>query len=239
MSGFLTSESLSNAELYYAPPTAFSGATVEISGEEFHHIVKVMRHEAGQTLLVTDGAGSVFTCGIKDIGKNSLTAEIRERKKFSNNWSKKVFCIPRLKSPERFEFALEKAVELGVTKFIIFESRRTIAKGAKTERWNKITLAAMKQSLRCYLPEIEYMKSLSQILKLPGIKLAFEQNSGKRLNEMTFEQDVEYYFIFGPEGGLDENELALFNGEDLYELGANRLRTETAVLKAASIVSDL
>ena len=75
------------------------------------------------------------------------------------------FCIPKLKYSDRFEFALEKCTELGITNFIIFDSERSIHKSDKKERWEKIVLSAMKQSLRSYLPNITVINSLIEYLQ--------------------------------------------------------------------------
>lgn len=229
-------EYLSNIELYYSAPGNFSAGEVKISGEEFYHIVKVMRHLPGDELHVTNGRGIVFKINIEQIFKDQLTASIKNTISFSNDNANKFFCIPRLKSPERFEFALEKCVELGVTNFIVFESKRTIAKGAKFERWNKILLSAMKQSLRSFLPDVTYAKSINDIIKMEGEKIVFEQNSKQCLKNKILDPSQKYYFIFGPEGGLDDTELTLFSEECFYELGTNRLRSETSIIKAAAVL---
>lgn len=228
--------SLSNIELYYSLPENTEEGSVKIVDEECYHIVKVMRHTAGDELYVTNGKGKIFMTEITHIEKEIVTAQILETFTYANKNENKIFCIPRLKSPERFEFALEKSVELGITNFIVFESKRTIAKGAKLERWNKILLSAMKQSLRSFLPEVSFMKSVKEILMKDGEKIVLEQNSKNNLNDFIFLPDKKYFFIFGPEGGLDESELALFNENDFFEINEHRLRSETAVLKAASIV---
>jgi 16S rRNA (uracil1498-N3)-methyltransferase len=226
---------LSNVELYYSPQENYSGQSVKISGEEYFHIVKVMRRAVGETLFVTNGAGKIFRTQIEVIEKDFLSAEILETYEYADVNSNKYFCIPRLKNPERFEFALEKSVELGITNFIVFESKRTVAKGAKIERWTKILISAMKQSLRSYLPAITYVKSLKGIIQLDGEKIILEQNSNKQLSELVTDSSKKYYYIFGPEGGLDESELALFNEENTYKINDYRLRSETSIIKAASI----
>lgn len=230
-------EYLSNIELYYTAPGNISGSEVKITGEECHHIVKVMRHQPGDVLHVTNGTGDIFTVNLDFAERDFVSASVVNKISYQNNHSNKYFCIPRLKNPERFEFALEKSVELGITNFVVFESKRTIAKGAKIERWNKILLSAMKQSLRSFLPEVTYAKSVKELLKLEGEKIVFEQNAKQNLRNKIFDPLKKYYFVFGPEGGLDESELALFTEENIYELGTNRLRSETAIIKTASIIS--
>jgi len=228
-------EHLSNIELYYALPQNIKDGIVKLTGDESGHIARVMRHTEGDTIYVTNGEGKIYRTVIRQADKENVFSEIEEQYVYQNNNTNKIFCIPRLKNPERFEFALEKSVELGITSFIVFECKRTIAKGEKIDRWKKILLSAMKQSLRSFMPEITYVKSLKHIAALEGQKLVFEQNSKRHLRDVAFDPELKYYFVFGPEGGLDDSELELFGSDCFYEIGENRLRSETAIIKAAAL----
>jgi 16S rRNA (uracil1498-N3)-methyltransferase len=197
-----------------------------------------MRHSVGDEIYVTNGYGKIFLTETKDIDKNSLTAVVKKVFDYENKMGNIFFCVPKLRYSDRFEFALEKCTELGITNFIIFDSERAIHKSDKKERWEKIVLAAMKQSLRSYLPEIT-VNSLKNIYNLDGNKIILEQNSGKRISQLKINPEEKYYFIFGPEGGFTNEELELFNKNDFYSLADNRLRTETAVIKCASILENL
>jgi len=233
--GYLILAHLSNIELYYTSEKNLSDETLSLAGDEFKHSVKVMRNSVGDTLYITNGVGSIFKTEISSIEKDKLSSRIIEtintEKKFENIF----FCIPKLKNPDRFKFAIEKCVELGVINFIIFESTRTIAKGTNIERWKKIALAAMKQSLRAYLPKIKLVKSLSLIAESNGEKIIFEQNAERKF-QFEFVIDKKYYFIFGPEGGLMEDEIKLLDTNLIYALSDHRLRSETAIVKAASLI---
>src|ERR1035437_6568329 len=231
----MNKQHFSNIELYYSPGGIINNK-IFVEGEDFNHIIKVMRHSERDILYITDGKGNIYKSHINKINKNSLSAVPHKTYQYENIKQNIFFCIPKLKNVDRFEFALEKCVELGVTNFIIFESRRTISRGEKTDRWNKILISAMKQSLRCYLPEFKVVNSIKNIFSLDGEKIGFEQNSYKKISAIKIIPDVNYYFIFGPEGGLDKDELELFNPENIYNLADNRLRTETAVIKAASLL---
>jgi 16S rRNA (uracil1498-N3)-methyltransferase len=226
---------LSNIELYYSSEEQISDKIISLSGDEFKHAVKVMRSKIGDTIYITNGTGLIFKTEISSIEKDKLSARIIEIIKTENKFENNIFCIPKLKNPDRFKFAIEKCVELGITNFIIFESRRTIAKGTNIKRWEKIALGAMKQSLRAYLPKINLVKNLSDIAELDGEKIMFEQNA-ERIFQFEFVMNKKYYFIFGPEGGLTEDELKLFNTDLIYSLSDHRLRSETAVVKAVSLI---
>ncbi|MFH1197613.1 MAG: RsmE family RNA methyltransferase [bacterium] len=230
---------LSEVELYYS--INLSAGTIEIDGEEFHHIVDVMRHNCGDELYVTDGKGKIYKTGIDEIKKKSLITKIVSTTEYENILSNFIFCIPRLKHADRFEFAIEKCVELGITNFIVFESERTIAKGEKLERWQKIATGAMKQSLRAYLPKIQYKKFLSEILKMEGKKIIFDQNSSQSFSSFTDDCKLtteNFFLLFGPEGGFSNEEFRMMNEELKLKLTGNRLRSETAIISAASILSQ-
>ncbi len=208
--------------------------TINLTGDEFHHAVKVMRNKEGSEVFITDGNGIIYTCNINKILKDRLSAEIVDQKKYKNKLSNITFCFPVLKNPDRFKFALEKCTELGITNFIIFNSNRSVAKVKNIEKWNKTLLAAMKQSLRAYLPKLQSIENLKELLNLDGEKIIFDQSGKNIFSKEIIKVDVNYYFIFGPEGGFTEEELSYFS--KVYSLAENRLRSETAIVKCASLI---
>ena len=227
---------LSNIELYYSSPENFAGKSVILRGDDFHHITRVMRHTEGDEIYVTNGLGVIYRGKLTTIAKTEAISSIESEYKYENKFANITFCLPKLKSSDRFEFALEKAIELGVVNFMVFSSARTVTRGTKLERWNKIAIAAMKQSLRSYLPVLTEIKSIAQ---LPGKDceiIVFEQNSNQKLDQLKIDGTKNYYFVFGPEGGLSEDELKLFPGKQIYNLAENRLRSETAIVKCASLL---
>lgn len=224
---------LSGVELYFSSEKVKENI-IGISGDDYKHIVKVMRHSVGDEIYVTNGEGEICFSIIKEIKKDFLTAAVKKVLHYEDNFFNIFFCIPKLKSSDRLEFALEKCTELGITNFIIFDSERAIHKSIKKERWRKIVLSAMKQSLRSYVPKINAVNSLNEILKPDGRKILLEQTAGNKISSLEINKDEKYYFIFGPEGGFTKEEINLFN--EKYKLTENRLRTETAVIKCASVI---
>jgi 16S rRNA (uracil1498-N3)-methyltransferase len=229
------SQYLCNIELYYTLPKNISENRIIIEGEEYSHIIKVMRHTVNDELFVCNGEGKVFAGRINKINKNNLELAIANTLSYENKLKNIFFCIPKLRNNDRFEFALEKCTELGITNFLVFESERTISKRHTIERWNKILLSAMKQSLNSFLPKIDII-DFDDISNLPGIKIGLEQSSPKNFSDFKLNLDIKYYFIFGPEGGLSEKEMSIFEKENVYKIANNRLRTETALVTAASLI---
>jgi len=229
-------EYLSDIELYFCKTVYKEQNYFLLEDDEFKHCIKVMRNKKGQKIYATDGAGNLFEAEISEINKNFLKAEISGTKTFQNPYTNFTFCIPNLKNPERLKFALEKCTELGVTNFIIFNSERTIAKNINLSRLNKIVFSALKQSLRTYLPEIHIANQLKEIDTHNKKVIVFDQNSEVYLKDLTFNQNEEYLFVFGPEGSLTKEEIKFLNPDNIVKLSENRLRSETAIIKAASIL---
>ncbi|MEE9431114.1 MAG: RsmE family RNA methyltransferase, partial [Melioribacteraceae bacterium] len=216
-----------------------------ITDVEAKHISRVMRHKVDDIILITNGEGEIYQSVIKNISKNEVIAESKKVFTKENKLSNITFCIPILKTSDRFEFALEKSVELGITNFLIFSAKKSYKRGVKLERWNKILLSAMKQSLQSYKPKIDVANSLSQTLQQESNKIYFEQNSKLSISEYFGDKnnskilfDEKTYFIFGPEGGLTDEELNSSDDNIKLRLTSNRLRSETAIIHTASYLNS-
>ena len=229
-------EYLSDIELYHCNTIVREENYFLLEEDEFRHCTVVMRNKEGQKIIATDGLGNLFEASIEEIQKDHLKAKILNVKNYVNKFDHITFCIPNLKNPERLKFALEKCTELGLTDFIIFNSSRTIAKNVKLERLNKIVLSALKQSLRTYLPKIHFIDQLNNINKGEKKFILFDQKADTYLNNFSLNRNENYAFIFGPEGGFTNEEISLLNPSKILKLSENRLRSETAIIKAASIL---
>jgi 16S rRNA (uracil1498-N3)-methyltransferase len=235
--GYLILAHLSNIELYYTTSEFIESDRLILTGDEFHHSVNVMRNSVDDKIFVTDGKGTIYTSKITSVSANHLSANIIERRVFENKANNICFCIPMLKNPDRLKFAIEKCVELGITNFILYSSRYTISKKLKPEKFQKTVLAAMKQSLRAFLPQIT-SASFNEIIQSDGVKILFDQNA-----KIAFDGKVNpnkpTYYLFGPEGGFDRNEVESVGQENRFSLSSNRLRSETAIIKCASLLKLL
>lgn len=230
-------EYLSETELFYSSEVNEFAKEITLESEEYRHAIKVMRHKSGDIIHITDGEGKIYGAKITGVFSSSVKCKIENQIKFENYFKNIFFCIPILKNPDRLKFALEKSVELGITNFILFSSQRTIGKLKLTERLNKVMISAMKQSLRSYLPHIS-LKTFNEITDLKSKKILFDQNVG----EVYYPDkiiDKPCYFIFGPEGGFDKDELEKLAASEKYKLSAVRLRSETAVIVCASLIQHL
>ena len=157
--------------------------------------------------------------------------------KFKNNMANFTFLIPNLHNKDRMRFAVEKLVELGFTNITIYNSSRTLAKGFNYNKWKKVLVASIKQSLRAHLPNIEFCDN---ILNYTGENICvFEQQSKKHISDFIkqIDKNRKYTFLLGPEGGLAEGEIKALSPIAILNLNDYRLRSETAIISVASIVA--
>jgi len=225
---------LSDIELYYTPLKFITKDKITLIDDEFKHCCKVKRNSIGDVIYITDGEGNIYKTEIEIIGKDNLSGKILDTISYKNELKNIFFCIPKLKNPDRLKYALEKCVELGITNFILFESKRTIGSVKNIERFNRILLSAMKQSLHAFMPVVE-TAALKSIINNLGIKILFDQGSE---NQFNFENNISetYYFLFGPEGGFESGEIEMIDSSNRFVLSNYRLRSETAVIKCASLL---
>jgi 16S rRNA (uracil1498-N3)-methyltransferase len=227
---------LSNIELYYSSSFDIKSKIIKIEGEESNHILNVMRHQIDDEIYVTNGKGKIFKCRISHVSKKIVEAKILDEFNFEERFPNITFCIPLLRNNDRLEFAVEKCTELGITNFIIYHAKRSVPKKLNLVRVEKILKAAMKQALLSWLPKIRYASSLDELSPLDGEKIVFEQSSEDYFSRDKIQREMQYIFIFGPEGDFTVDELGILNSSIKYKLAENRLRTETAIIKAASLL---
>ena len=170
----------------------------------------------------------------RSINNEIVKVNIIDLKEYTDRFKNITVCIPNLKKSDRLEVAIEKATELGITNFIVFNSKRTIPKKVKIERLSKIALSAMKQSLNSYLPNITFYNSLSFLKDTNSEIVLFDQISKNKFSSRSLNTDKKYFLLFGPEGGFEENEIQTDLILSKYNLAPNRLRTETAIICALS-----
>jgi len=226
---------LSDIELYYTHLNNVFDGDITLVDDEFKHCNKVMRNSISDIIYITDGEGKIYKTKIENIEKKSLNGKILETISYKNELKNIFYCIPKLKNPDRLKYALEKCVELGITNFIIYESKRTIGGIKNIGRFNRILLSAMKQSLHAFLPVVE-TAGLNSIIDNSAIKILFDQSSENQFN-FTNDLSKKYYFLFGPEGGFEDGEIEMIDPSNRFVLSNHRLRSETAVIKCASLLT--
>ena len=233
-------------ELFYTSTgdIDLDGGNLVIDGDEFHHLVRVLRKKSGEEILVTDGNGLRCEARISDIGKSSLNCEILGFSQVERPKTSVTVALSLLKAPQRFDLFLEKATELGVSSIIPMISARTISQPSnekvqgKLKRWRTIMLSAARQSKRCYLPQISEPLPFKKALALPGYDLKLIPYELSEEAPRVHCSGKNILFLIGGEGGFTVGEVqeARTAGFREISLGKSILRAETAGIFAVAFV---
>jgi len=231
-------------DYFYCPLENISGNSITIDSDEFSHLTHVMRKKTGNEIRVVDGKGTAYDVRLKEIKKKTAMGVILKSYKNHNEPEITVTLgVAILKNPSKFDFLVEKVSELGVKEIVPLHTERTIPSHAKVDRWQKLALAAMKQSCRSYLPRVREMVSLYDFLgekRMYDIKLiAHEQEEGESLiQKFSTDEKRSIVVLIGPEGGFSDDEInrCLAAGYKQIYFGARRLRTETAAIVAVAML---
>ncbi len=219
--------------LFYAPPEHVSGRRIELGASEARHASRALRYRKGDPIRVTDGKGSLYEGTVSEITPKRVILEWEEKSQESPPRPDCVLGMGVIKKRDRLEFAVEKAVELGVSGIALFRSRHTVKENVRLDRLESAVLSAMKQSLRCWLPEVELFDSPEAVIGRFGsrkILLAHRESEGKIPARASV--NGKYLLLVGPEGGFSEEEVGRLGerGARAVSLGDHRLRTETAAV---------
>lgn len=221
--------------IFYAPPAQIHSGFIELLDQEAAHAGKVMRVREGDRLTVVDGIGGRYEGPIRRITKGSVQIEIDKKQQISARKPELILGMGIIKKRDRLEFAVEKAVELGVSRIYLFRGEHTIKQNVRMDRLESIAVSAMKQSLRARLPEISLARSFDEMLDTASdaeYLAAHEKVDGEaEISKEKFSND-KLFLLVGPEGGFtsDEIDMVKQRGGKLVSLGPNRLRTETAAI---------
>lgn len=213
-----------------------------LNDTESMHCVKVLRHKVGDKLYVTNGKGSIFYCSIIDANPKKCKVNILNELSEYQKPRKQIFvAISPTKNADRIEYFVEKAVEIGVSGIYFLKTNNTVAKRVNMERMEKISISAMKQSIKAYKTELYELESFEKFIQktnLSEIKLiAHLTVDAEPIASIKNQNDM--LVLIGPEGDFTTKELSLAtkSGFKNVSLGPNRLRTETAALVALSILN--
>ncbi|MCG9910425.1 MAG: 16S rRNA (uracil(1498)-N(3))-methyltransferase [Flavobacteriales bacterium] len=224
--------------LFYSPHIQFPDT--ELSEEEAHHGIRVLRLKEGQTVWITDGKGKIFAGRFLPYTQRHARIALDETPVKEISLPVKItMAVAPLKSNDRFEWFLEKATELGVSEIVPLLCEHSERVKCNTERWQRVILAAVKQSLNPWMPQLHAPVSFEQFVIENRKKTFFAHCAEGDKAELAgvLGQDSEFCICIGPEGDFSASEIKKA-GEAGYipvSLGDLRLRTETAALTALII----
>lgn len=233
---------------FYAPKESFQNTTVLLNLEETRHLRDVLRLREGESVQIFDGEGREFLCEIEKIKKRETELNILGEISPPATASKLdlTLAVALLKG-EKFDLVIQKAVELGVTKFLPVLSKRTDVKlkdgEKKLERWRRIALEAAKQSGRAELMKIDLPIEFEKFLvfslssRLDGeVRILFSERGGKSFSDVNDAKKITA--VIGSEGGWDDSEIeaARKNDFQIITLKGRILRAETAAISIAAVL---
>lgn len=229
-------------QLFYNPNLEENTKHFTFNASESKHIVKVLRRNLGDELQITNGKGLFLFATITGDSPKACTVTITKTTKIHPTKHRLHMAVAPTKMNDRFEWFLEKATEIGVHEITPILCDRSERKSIKTERFEKVVQAAMKQSFQAYLPKINPLLKLKDFLESNQEGLLFiahcEETERYELKRKVA-PDKPITILIGPEGDFSpmEIKLAREKGYMPATMGKTRLRTETAAIIACTTVA--
>ena len=231
---------MSNIRLFF-PKSLSLNLTSKLDKPQSHYINKVMRIKSNEVFSLFNSSGE-WEAKIKEISKGivefNITKQLRQKENNKEIW----LAFSPIKS-NYFNFMMQKATELGVTKFIPIVFDRSVVRKINYNRLEKIIIEASEQSNRINVPVLEKCQNLKNFLSKNNkkIELIFtDLNTENRKLEIKKITDKPICIIVGPEGDFSEKErkeILSFEGVNKIKINENILRSETAVISAISIIN--
>jgi 16S rRNA (uracil1498-N3)-methyltransferase len=226
---------------FYEENIPLPGNMFVLSEETSKHCIQVLRMHTGEALALTDGRGNHYTATIAKEGKRGCLVSIQGIAHTTKPAKHIVIAMSLLKNASRFEWFLEKAVEIGVSEIIPLISARTERQHFRQDRMQSIVVAAMLQSMQVWLPLLHPPVLLDKLLKAPQpeTKLIAHCADSDKQTIAQAKQGNDLIILIGPEGDFTAEEInnAVQQGFIPITLGNTRLRTETAGIVAATLLA--
>jgi len=211
--------------------------SLKLSAEESVHCTKVLRHQIGDNITVFDGKGNLMDCVITKSGKE-VCFEIIKTNHFAQPIVAYEIAVAPPKSAQRFDFMIEKMIELGVQKIHLLKTAHSERNHISQKRLEKQIIATCKQCKTYYLPKIELDVDFKTLLTPDFEHYLFycgDEYPKTPLSNIANNYKKSRFYI-GPEGDFSPQEVSYFIEKKgvLASLGEQRLRTETAAIHVAS-----
>ena len=228
---------MSNIRLFYSKSLSLN-LIDKLDKSQSHYVSKVMRLKENEVFSLFNSGGE-WEAKILNITKSivefNLTKKLRQKENTKDLW----LAFSPIKS-NYFNFMIQKATELGVTKFLPIIFERTIVRKINKERLEKVDIEAAEQSNRITVPIIEEPQKLKNFLSNDMDLIFTDLNTANTKIDLTKLTTKPTCVIIGPEGDFSEQEreeILRFNGVQPIKINENILRSETAVISALSIIN--
>jgi 16S rRNA (uracil1498-N3)-methyltransferase len=227
--------------IFYIPD--IKGYEAELPEKESGHAIKVLRMNVGSRVNIVDGKGGLYYAEITEANPRRCRLKILNYQKELREKNYRLhIAIAPTKNIDRFEWFLEKATEIGIDEITPLLTSHSERKIIKPVRLQKILIAAMKQSQKANLPELNTLTAFNDFIKENNIKQKFIAHCNKghkpHLKDMI-QKGSDVLILIGPEGDFSDEEIknSLQAGFKEITLGNSRLRTETAGVAACLIAN--
>ena len=223
------------------------GQKISLDAAQTRYVSQVLRLRVGNELLVFDGTGREHLTQLAAVSKRDCTIQVMKLQQVEPAPTLRIHLWIGISKGDRMDFAIQKSVELGVTNIVPLYTARSVVhmqqerEQKRTKRWDSIISSACQQSGRCHRPTLLSPKPLHEMLvKQTHTSLVLQPDASESLGQVkTPTGDIS--LLIGPEGGLDDREIAtaVENGFIAIRLGRHTLRTETAPIAAIAAIQTL
>ena len=229
---------MSNIRLFFKESLSLNLVS-KLDKSQSHYISKVMRIKENEVFSLFNSSGE-WEAKILNITKNIVEFEITNQIRKKENQKELWLAFSPIKS-NYFNFMIQKATELGITKFVPIIFERTVVRKLNKERLEKVIIEATEQSNRINIPILEDATNLEDFLKSSEMNLIFtDLNSDNKKVDLEKLTNKPVCIVVGPEGDFSENErgkILSFKDVQAIKINENILRSETAVISAISIIN--
>jgi 16S rRNA (uracil1498-N3)-methyltransferase len=223
-----------------------SGSKQELSGDEGHHAVKVMRLQIGEQIKIADKLGNWVSGAITEVGKKSLKINVSERGN-AEHLKPELILVQAVTKSDRTKEMLELLTVAGADQIIPWQAQRCISKwqSDSTDKWLTTIKESAKQARRVKLPVLSDAVTTNQLLKLFQVNdqvIVLHESAQLNLSQIKFVESTQRIFIvIGPEGGISEEEIAQLTSANavVVQMGENVLRSAHAGFAALSGIQTL
>ena len=226
---------------------------IEIVSSRTHKIKSVLRSKLGDEIEIFDGNGTSYISEIMSISNNSVKLKVdKNNPEIVINSSPQITLAFSILKPSRYEIAIEKTTEIGISNIVPLITQHTndtyvkMFSQNRIERLENISISAAEQCGTNFVPSIQSPKKLPEFLNFYNqedtLKILFyEKSKSNKLTSKKLKEYKQIILVIGPEGGFSEQELDIFKkyNYEIESLGNNILRGETAAICAVHNINML
>lgn len=231
---------------FYCPNLPNSGTQMIVPDTVFRHAVQVLRMKPGDLLALFDGRGLEYLAQLEQVDRRQAVVSLQQQLQTANESPLDILLIQGISRGERMDYAIQKAVELGVKRLlpVITERCNVQLAGDRAEKrlnhWRGVMVSACEQSGRRFLPELLSVTTLDEALLncTDDCKLVLAPEAERSFSSV--QKATRIALLIGPEGGLSDAEIERAQAAGFLgvNLGPRILRTETASAAALAVVQS-